>query len=612
MATEEDITHQTRLFLITDKPKNISTLNTLLEQSGDPCCLLKRLESATGVNVIAQISQGKIECSEASLTVFLNQLGMIVNPNERAQDKQTLLDFLAKNNYHKLLGSLGHHELSLAAPTSTSSSSTGSSSTENNTMKTTADMTREFVKRIILVHPLQANSLLYYLFGNNKEALVAYTSTGDIDTMGSAVNAVVHDDAMLTDDAGIGRHLDFENRADDSGFIDRPHIHWWMNGLFQANSGGDWEDAIIAYLEPLAQFDHVMGSAPYDVMTMGPHRLSKQSCIIVPENATKALEKRLHDFHGKIIGYDPDKISLREAINEVLASHYPEAYHFLNKHGDDVNAVGMSSGGQDFDTSRCRKYDYDSNLGYFRELFIKQGPGSTPIAFMRGRDEVLFEPFKAYVKGRYIGLHQGAPTDVERDPQFKLLAKVSAHPQTQIGHNKQAFIGFDSARPATLLSISCYRKYIELKSFSPETGMHDYAYYFIRKAIIADLQSLHLARQGEVLPADQVKARLSKPAVAGIIHRLKLLSESPNDTNLKQYQDFINQVYLRKLDVGASKALSEEMHNNPQTDQNITKTEESGSSPWCSFWTVGAAVVAVGAVALAGKAVYDSYTSNSP
>jgi hypothetical protein len=291
---------------------------------------------------------------------------------------------------------------------------------------TSSDDSEEFSKKVILVHPLQSNSILDFIYKTNRDELAAFdVHSGAPDVFLTAVNAIAKDNTLLSDDALIGSHLDFSTNQYHDSFIDRPHMHWWWNGLFQANSGGDWEQSFFAYLEPLNEFDNVMGCAPYDTMTMGPHKLGSESCILVPLACASLLRERLKSYTGHIVTYNHTETTLRDAINKTLKDRYPQAFKLLNKKGQDINSIAMSDGDKNFDLALCQESDYNQYTGYYNSLYI----GSTDTPLMSGEGQIQFPAFRAYARGRFVGLHSSSPTDVESHRLTNVLKIVSAHPE---------------------------------------------------------------------------------------------------------------------------------------------------------------------------------------
>ena len=151
---------------------------------------------------------------------------------------------------------------------------------------------------------------------------------------------------VLTPYAEIGHHLQFENIQYKSALIDRPHIHWSANQLVQPNSGGNWEASKIAILEPLSSIEksadmRVFGVAPYDILTIGSHRLSANAVIIVPKGVEHIVRLYLTGFQGRIVSYNENDVSLtlRKIISENLAAIYPDVWNIVTETGKRIDIV---------------------------------------------------------------------------------------------------------------------------------------------------------------------------------------------------------------------------------------------------------------------------------
>lgn len=381
--------------------------------------------------------------------------------------------------------------------------------------------TPDFASRVLLVHPLQANSILLA----TDEQLV-FTDNNDFDLMQTLINAYIKKSIMLTDEAVIGSHLRFAQTQYTNSFVDRPHIHWWWNGLFHANSGGNWEDSLFAWLEPMDQFSHLIGCAPYDTMTVGSHKLSNASCILVPQICVEALSERLKAYQGNIIGYDHQTVSLRQAINATIKQYYPDTLQLTNKDGKDINEPELCNNNWQFNSAKCQEYDYDHHAGYFKALYVKDEQDQiTPL--MKGAATIQSADFQAYAQGRFIGLHQGAPTDVERNPIIKTLKAASHNPALTNGDN---FIAH--ARNADLLCIlEAYKVYQTLIVFNENTGAHDYAHYLIKKALIADFISL-----GTVPVEYQTLSEIIEPNYGMLLNSVRQFAHAPGKQALQTYR----------------------------------------------------------------------------
>ena len=355
---------------------------------------------------------------------------------------------------------------------------------------------------------------------------------------------------LLSSDGVLAGHLnamfEWDHRLSDE-FVDHPHVHWWMNGLFQANSGGVWEDAAVAYLEPLRNFKHVMGCAPYDVMTMGAHQLSSESCILVPAAYVGLVSAHLSGYHGEVIGYPASGESFRQVVNRTLRQRYHGACQLLNKHGNDINGVGMSSGNQKFKPDVCRAYDYNQGAGYFRELFVRMTEGGALEHLMNGKAGILLQSYRTYAEGRFVGLHSSSPTDIERIPCFKILKRASQREwQREISQHAPMFIGLAGARRAhDLICCKVYAKSTEMRQYSTATGMHINADYLLIKALIADVRSVHIQAGRDAKPSPLcLRAVLTREVVGRATDALAAMCKDENVSTLEAYRQVLAVAYM--------------------------------------------------------------------
>jgi hypothetical protein len=430
--------------------------------------------------------------------------------------------------------------------------------------------TEEFSKKVILVHPLQSNSILDFIYKTGKDQLAVFdTSSGSFNVLATAVNAIAHDNSLLSDEAVIGSHLNFSDDQYHDSFVDRPHIHWWWNGLFQANSGGDWEQSFFAYLEPLNQFDNVMGCAPYDTMTMGPHQLSDESCILVPLACGPLLQARLKNYKGKILTYDHVAITLRDAINQTMKTHYPDALNLVNKNGLDINKTAMSRGDQNFNQELCQESDYNPNTGYFNSLYID----SPDFPLMRGEGKIQLAAYDDYAKGKLVGLHRSSPTDVESNPLIKILKAVSLNPK-KIGQYSHNFLnGQDNKNINELCLLAAYAQYKKLNLLALDTGAHNYARYLLTKAFIAEFQLIAHQLEKGIRPEEELRAMVEKN-YSTLITSLEALfsaAQLPNDSAMQHYKKSMISEYsdlLKKAYVSGEKSFAS-TRTTPENSKDI-------------------------------------------
>lgn len=455
-----------------------------------------------------------------------------------------------------------------------------------------------FIQGIILVHPLEPNSILNCLFDTGKEYLAVYNpETENYDAALSSVNALVNDDTLLTNEAVIATHLAFEKFLYTNSFVDRPHIHWWWNGLFQANRGGDWEQSLIAYIEPLSQFKHVLSCAYYDTMTIGPHQLSRLSCIVLPMDYVPDLAKRLKSYEGKLIGYNPKKTTLRQAIHSIISKHYPEAFTLLNSNHQDINEVCFAQ----HDPS------YNRLAGYFDELYITP-PNQNSTLLIRSEKQILHPGYKQYAHGRYLGLHGGSPTDHESNPLIKILALVSRDPKKIADANIRAhFIGFSGDKKIDQLCIvKAYHIFKQLLPLGSHTGIHSYAYYLIKKAIIADFESIHYEKTKTTQLSIAERQEMLESHFNHLLQKIENLVLEINQDDLINYRVHLCEIYNRvvkpiELKQAGSTADTINLSSSPDSFWNRNKN---------NLMIAGAATL-IGAGILAGIA-YFSNEKNTP
>lgn len=463
----------------------------------------------------------------------------------------------------------------------------------------------EFISRIILVGALAPDSVANYVLKVHGEEKCDHyiTSMGEGDLTSTVL---IEDEQLIQRDGTVGGHLDLSQHQYKPMMVDRPHLHWTMCSLVHSNSGGDWELAKVAYFEPVKNIKHVLGFAPYDTTTMGAHRLSKESILLVPAYAQAAIQKRLTDYQGKVVAYDP-KLTLRQAVVNTLKIYYPYAFDFVNRKGTSVNTIAVSDGSKTFDRELCIAQDYDTVSGYFRAYDIKASDGVVP--FLRGKSSPQLQVYQDYCEGKILGTHHGSVTDIEKCDQFKLLGQVSSKPEGHWVEHETKFVGKKWKHdPKSLLCVVSYKKHMELVALDRATGSYIFAQYLVKKAIIADLTSYHYHHKGQKQLSHEAAKQMVEGNFESIFSKLKDLSERGDKEAIIAYTQTIRISYHKVIDPELAKANTVPQIEEAKEDARVNKS----SSSWCSFWTVGAAVVAVGVVAVVGKAIYDGHSNNTP
>ena len=344
-------------------------------------------------------------------------------------------------------------------------------------------LSKAFESRVVLVHTMANNSICEFLI--NVEALELI----DWDTPSRSVtNAIANRSDLITDAGVLGSHLNFMAHQYGNGFIDRPHSHWYMNQLCHSNSGGSWEDSAIAVLDPLSEFSCVSGIAPYDTTVMGPHRLSKQSVILVPEDVVEGIRARLNSesesgFRGTVLGFTPEK-TLREAVNETMKKRFPNSLKLRNAAGEDTAGLVL-------DREDAGSHGYSFSTGNFEVLSVALEGGMSR-ELMMGPSTASLPTFKAYSKGRHLGLHNGSTTDLEGDHAgdvITMLKRVSKDPGNISAHMDNVVAKSGDKTVSHLFTYKAYELYTRLnEDFVDGTGAHDFAMYVMKKAIMAEIR----------------------------------------------------------------------------------------------------------------------------
>lgn len=102
-----------------------------------------------------------------------------------------------------------------------------------------------------------------------------------------------------------------------SGQTFRPTLHFALGGQVQSHDRGAWNDARFAVVTTLGNLEsQLLSVAPHDSFILGPLKLSEQTVYVAPEGT---------DASGlpggvPVVFYDPAEKSLRQAIDETIAS----------------------------------------------------------------------------------------------------------------------------------------------------------------------------------------------------------------------------------------------------------------------------------------------------
>lgn len=519
------------------------------------------------------------EKKESELIAFFLRFSSHIDINSKDENGNTLFHIIANKGFITMANFIVTNkekfrtDLNLYAKNNLGKTALDESPNEETNNFFSNLLSKDFSERILLVHPLQINSVLDFLYKTNKENLVSFNGqTGEFDYLKTISNAIIQDDTLLSDDAVIGSHLDLKAEQYTPTFIDRPHIHWWWNGLFHANSGGDWEDSLVAYIEPMKNMKNILGCAPYDTMTMDPHQLSKDSCILVPLDCVEALSKRLVNYEGTIIGFDPLKTTLRLAINEAIETYYPNAFQFLNKNKMDINKLVLSDG-KKLDNKSCEQQDYNNRSGFFRTLYIKNNEETLPL--MKNANEIQFHAYRWFARGKYVGLHSHSPTDIELNAKLNILKAVSKDPGKIIQHQKY-FLGSPGSKSLdTLCSVEAYRVYEKLLKYE---GASQYADYLLKKALIADLISVYGPNN---LDTEEIKKIIEDNFNLKIekLNELSNATKLPNDGDLRPYKESLLNNYRQVMMNSYKRVMTRVKEKLDEVSENDNQTSHLGFKP---------------------------------
>ncbi|HEX4838982.1 MAG TPA: hypothetical protein VFU89_00890 [Rhabdochlamydiaceae bacterium] len=295
---------------------------------------------------------------------------------------------------------------------------------------------------------------------------------------------------VVTFDGSIGNHLQLKEKEFCGALVDRPHIHWAWNQLVQPNGHmtndgplNSWEQAKIAFLEPLSTFENGLyhkpfGVTPYDTFTFHSHRFSEKSIILAPRSVVDKVKIHLTGFRGRIVPYDDNEV-LRSAVINALQKYYPETWHICDAEG---NLTGKQM-----------RY---TKKGYRSQTCIKKTDGKVIVLINKsGYDadtEHKSEAIKEWHKDRrFIGLHIKSKTFwLEDKKYFKSLKKIKEKHET-VKDNPLFAGSVNNIEALTQLgTLTALEFYQESLKYDLKTGIAEVARYIINEAIYADLESL--------------------------------------------------------------------------------------------------------------------------
>ncbi|CDZ77294.1 hypothetical protein BN59_01577 [Legionella massiliensis] len=502
MINNDEILATIATDLATEERISISKMLELISSAEDPESVVQELDTIEGGLLHLLIS--KYDDLDM-LLAFLAVYSKSINPNQ-VENGETVLHRLAKDDQLELTTILLSGELEFAEKPNLYIVDDQGSVPDALAGVNTAPIFKQalkndFVERVVLVQSWAPDSIFNYLMDTNQFDILDFETPKN-----SVVNALAEKDGLISKDGTIGGHLDFVNNLYSDDFVDRPHTHWTWNTLCQANIGGSWEDAPVAVLEPLSSFNNVEGIAPYDTTIMGPHRLSDQAIILVPQADVQRVTARLKEngtFAGQIKGYAAN-LSLRDAVRAEISASYPQAAKLVNSNGREISQVVINKGGNN---AAANGYNYIN--GYFNTVSMEINGTVKPL--MTGASNASLPAYREYGQGKHVGMHNGSVSDIEKNPIFKVLKEVSKEPN-KISTNLTHFIGKEGARDVNeLCSVKAYSSYQALHAYDQSTGAHDFAEYLLKKAIIADFRAYHQQNNNpQPLKTEQLRAMVDE------------------------------------------------------------------------------------------------------
>ncbi|MGH2613019.1 MAG: hypothetical protein ACRDFB_08245, partial [Rhabdochlamydiaceae bacterium] len=298
---------------------------------------------------------------------------------------------------------------------------------------------------------------------------------------------------IITPEGVIGYHLQLERREFSGELAKRPHMHWSWNQLVQPNSGGNWEEARIAILEPLSVFENStyykpFGVAPYDTLTFGSHHLSNKSILLVPESIVDEARSYLPAFRDQIV---PCNGKLRSAVIHTLKACYPETWHICDEKGNLIGeTMKYSTGGYNHVT--CLRKTDGQVVILLRNEGVERNEGVRTPEEREDIKDLHSTALKDYYKSkRFIGLHIHAVTVwIEDNPYFQALKEFKENHAKVRNHPLFAGSVKDIHGLAQLGVLQALELYHKLLRFDTKTGVIEVVDYYINEAMYADLVSL--------------------------------------------------------------------------------------------------------------------------
>lgn len=335
----------------------------------------------------------------------------------------------------------------------------------------------ELVDHVVLVHAINQDST--YLHGLEIGKKLGISDEDAFEHPHLRVICSIF--GAITPEGVLGSHLDFERQQLQGELIDRAHLHWNWNMVAEPNSGGNWEGSQIAILEPLKTFEsenegQLFGYAPYDTLTIGKHRLSKKSILVVPKSAYEKVRQYLIGFKGRIVTYNEEETSIRKVVTRILKKYYPNTWHMCDPEGNLISDEPKAS-----------------TTG-FRDITCMKMANGRVLKLIQGENTALAKAMQMPPRPRrFLGLHIHSQTILLEDSSneyFKTMKRFKTN--REIVKNSPLFAGQikDVEQLKQMGSLYCLTTYNSLIEYSSETGSHQLAQYLMNEAIYADIISM--------------------------------------------------------------------------------------------------------------------------
>ncbi|GAB5411147.1 MAG: hypothetical protein ChlgKO_02610 [Chlamydiales bacterium] len=336
----------------------------------------------------------------------------------------------------------------------------------------------EIVNHIVLVHGIDQNNFIGHL---SEELLPTFDfEKGIADNGYKTLFTLKH---SIVQDGTIARHLTFEGRAFSAErFIDRPTLHWVWNQLVQPHGSYTWENVLIGIIEPFKILENnenkAYGIAPYDTMTIGAHRLSEISTILLPKIIKAESEQHLTRYRGRIHYFDSTETTLRSAIDKEIVTHYPEAW----------SQIDLTTG------EKIGNKPRHTRLGYEPFTCFERPDGTRVLIISESGNGVdLIRQPSMRERKRYIGLHHNCLTcvGVEDDTTIKKLKIFKEDPISIKGD--QSFAGFanEDVNFKNLVAFKSVKLFNKSLSYNEKMKLNTFCDYLLEETFQADLVSVY-------------------------------------------------------------------------------------------------------------------------